>query len=205
MTVILFVGREHKKNRLTGCHGQVDNREKRDQTDGALADPPQDGMFGEEGALRNSGRSAAVCSTFRLANQRFLVIENGECAGLSLDVVGQFTHEGRTLLIASPRPQAKGPERDPIELLTPRELQIATLVAQGFPTKRIADKLRISDWTVATHLRRVFAKLNVDNRAAMVFQCASLIGDACENHMAQFLDNEAGKLNSQQRRRSIRA
>lgn len=145
--------------------------------------------------MGDSGRPAAVCSTFRLANQRFLVIENGECAKLSFDVVGQFIHEGRTLLIVSPRQQATGADRNPIEMLTPRELQIATLVAQGFPTKRIADRLRISDWTVATHLRRIFAKLNVDNRAAMVFRCASLISDACEDGIAKPLENDGATLN----------
>lgn len=62
-------------------------------------------------------------------------------------------------------------------LLTGRELQIATLVAQGLPNKKIAKKLHISEWTVATHLRRIFAKLNVDSRAAMVYCCAPLIQD----------------------------
>jgi DNA-binding CsgD family transcriptional regulator len=59
--------------------------------------------------------------------------------------------------------------------LTGRELEIAILVAQGHATKRIAYRLQISEWTVATYLRRIFAKLNVDNRAAMVFRCAPLI------------------------------
>lgn len=60
-------------------------------------------------------------------------------------------------------------------LLTARELQIATLVATGCSNKQIAKQLHISEWTVATYLRRVFAKLGVDSRAAMVYQCASLI------------------------------
>ena len=60
-------------------------------------------------------------------------------------------------------------------VLTARELQIATLVALGCPNKQVADKLRISEWTVATYLRRIFAKLGVDTRAAMTYRCASLI------------------------------
>jgi DNA-binding CsgD family transcriptional regulator len=62
--------------------------------------------------------------------------------------------------------------------LTGRELQIAAMIAQGDATKNVAYKLRISEWTVGTHLRRIFAKLGVDNRAAMVFRCASLIENA---------------------------
>jgi DNA-binding CsgD family transcriptional regulator len=60
-------------------------------------------------------------------------------------------------------------------LLTGRELQIATLTAHGMSNKKIASRLCISEWTVSTHLRRIFSKLNVDSRAAMVYQCASLI------------------------------
>ena len=69
---------------------------------------------------------------------------------------------------------------DPIEvdladILTERELQIATLVAMGHLNKQIADRLHISEWTVSTHLRRIFAKLGVRSRAAMVYRCAPLI------------------------------
>jgi DNA-binding CsgD family transcriptional regulator len=49
------------------------------------------------------------------------------------------------------------------------------LVAQGCATKNIAYKLRISEWTVATYMRRIFAKLDVSSRAAMVYRCAPLI------------------------------
>jgi DNA-binding CsgD family transcriptional regulator len=62
------------------------------------------------------------------------------------------------------------------DILTERELEIATLVALGQPNKQIADKLYISEWTVSTHLRRNFAKLGVHSRAAMVYRCVSLLG-----------------------------
>jgi DNA-binding CsgD family transcriptional regulator len=52
--------------------------------------------------------------------------------------------------------------------LSPREREIARLVAQGYPNKTIAAVLDISSWTVSTHLRRIFAKLGVRTRAAMV-------------------------------------
>lgn len=61
------------------------------------------------------------------------------------------------------------------DLLSPRELQIATLIAMGCANKQVADRLHISEWTVATYLRRIFAKLGVDTRAAMTFLCATLI------------------------------
>jgi DNA-binding CsgD family transcriptional regulator len=53
-------------------------------------------------------------------------------------------------------------------LLSPRELEVARMVAKGYPNKTIASILDISSWTVASHLRRVFSKLGVSSRAAMV-------------------------------------
>lgn len=52
--------------------------------------------------------------------------------------------------------------------LSPRELSIARLIAQGLPNKHISLILQISPYTVATHLRRIFVKLGVSSRAAMV-------------------------------------
>jgi DNA-binding CsgD family transcriptional regulator len=56
--------------------------------------------------------------------------------------------------------------------LSPREIEIVRLVASGHPNKVIAALLDISAWTVCTHLRRIFAKLNVTTRAAMVARLA---------------------------------
>lgn len=52
--------------------------------------------------------------------------------------------------------------------LSPREQEIVRMVAKGHPNKVIADVLSISTWTVCTHIRRIFAKLGVGSRAAMV-------------------------------------
>jgi len=55
-----------------------------------------------------------------------------------------------------------------LTLLSPREREIAVMVARGCPNRMIAAALDISSWTVASHLRRVFCKLRVSSRAAMV-------------------------------------
>jgi len=80
----------------------------------------------------------------------------------------------RCLLVnLEPAPEAESDatQRDKV-VLSPREEEIARMVAAGYPNKTIAAVLDISSWTVGTHLRRVFAKLGVGSRAAMV---ASLI------------------------------
>jgi DNA-binding CsgD family transcriptional regulator len=71
--------------------------------------------------------------------------------------------EGRRyLLVRLPAEERKPPP------LSPREMEVARLVAQGLPNKVIACELEISAWTVGTHVRRLFAKLGVTSRAAMV-------------------------------------
>jgi DNA-binding CsgD family transcriptional regulator len=52
--------------------------------------------------------------------------------------------------------------------LSPREREIVRMVALGHQNKVIAAVLNISAWTVCTHVRRIFAKLGVSSRAAMV-------------------------------------
>jgi DNA-binding CsgD family transcriptional regulator len=52
--------------------------------------------------------------------------------------------------------------------LSPREQEVARMIAEGYPNKTIAAVLEISSWTVSTYVRRIFAKLGVRSRAAMV-------------------------------------
>jgi DNA-binding CsgD family transcriptional regulator len=66
-------------------------------------------------------------------------------------------------------------------ILSPREREIARMVAMGYPNKTIATVLDISAWTVCTYIRRVFAKVGVGTRAAMVARLSEegLLKDQC--------------------------
>jgi ATP/maltotriose-dependent transcriptional regulator MalT len=90
-------------------------------------------------------------------------------------VFGKIDIDQKEYSLVKPKDTLKNSVLSPQELLSERELQIVELVAQGQSNKQIAKKLKISEWTVSTHLRRVFAKLKVDSRAAMVYHCASLV------------------------------
>jgi DNA-binding CsgD family transcriptional regulator len=48
--------------------------------------------------------------------------------------------------------------------MTKSELAVAQLVADGLTNREIAERLFVSPHTVNTHLRQVFAKLDVNSR-----------------------------------------
>lgn len=73
--------------------------------------------------------------------------------------------------------EAIGSDHDPTLLLTAREREIVRLVCHGQVNKRIADRLRISEYTVKTYMKQIFMKLGVHSRAAMVFRCARHVLD----------------------------
>ncbi|WP_167131561.1 response regulator [Paramicrobacterium chengjingii] len=52
--------------------------------------------------------------------------------------------------------------------LSPRELEVLALVADGATNKRVASQLHLSEATVKSHLLTIYAKLDVNDRAAAV-------------------------------------
>lgn len=56
----------------------------------------------------------------------------------------------------------------PAEALTARETEVLRLVADGLSNGQIGQQLRIAEATVKTHLLRVYAKLDVDDRTRAV-------------------------------------
>jgi DNA-binding NarL/FixJ family response regulator len=59
--------------------------------------------------------------------------------------------------------------------LTPRELEIVRLVAQGLRNKELANRLSITEGTVKIHLHNIYDKLGVDGRLELVL-CAQQRG-----------------------------
>jgi|SRR5579871_4296907 len=67
------------------------------------------------------------------------------------------------LIASSPRSG-----RPAIEDLTPREIQVLELLAEGLPNKAIAARLGISDQTVKFHVAAISGKLGAANRTDAV-------------------------------------
>jgi len=68
-------------------------------------------------------------------------------------------------------PAAQAPDRQVSKArppsLTPREKEVATLVAQGLTNRKIAARLVISEFTAETHLARIFKKLGLRSRTQL--------------------------------------
>ena len=60
--------------------------------------------------------------------------------------------------------KVKEEEEDPFAVLTPREFEILTLLAEGQSNKVIARNLGISDGTVKLHVKAILRKLNISSR-----------------------------------------
>ena len=71
-------------------------------------------------------------------------------------------------------PRAVSPKEDPdpgtVEKLgiSPRELEVLQLMAEGYSNQEIADKLFISLYTVKTHTSNLFSKLDVRRRTQAI-------------------------------------
>jgi DNA-binding NarL/FixJ family response regulator len=60
---------------------------------------------------------------------------------------------------------------DAVEMLSARELEVARLVAEGFSSKEIADRLDLSVRTVEKHRANIMDKINVKEVASLVRWC----------------------------------
>jgi DNA-binding CsgD family transcriptional regulator len=116
-----------------------------------------------------------ICLLAGLALKTESAQEPENCCQSSEEILVDTEFDGfRYLLVRFPKPT--GGTR---VTLSPREQEIVRMVADGHPNKVIAGVLNISGWTVCTHLRRIFAKLGVGSRAAMV---AKLFKVSSVNH-----------------------
>jgi DNA-binding NarL/FixJ family response regulator len=67
----------------------------------------------------------------------------------------------------SPQPLPEPRAAASPESITPREEEIAALVARGLTNRQIASELSISEHTVATHVSKIMRKLGLSSRSQL--------------------------------------
>jgi two-component system, NarL family, response regulator LiaR len=117
----------------------------------------------------------------RFVEYRFLVVEHsfeiyGALIAAAFAAVGiwlGFTITRREIVVKEipvPTAEAFMPDTARIEALglTPRELEVLQLIADGLSTREMADRLFVSENTVKTHIGRVLDKLGANRRTQAV-------------------------------------
>lgn len=109
--------------------------------------------------------------SFTIGSRHFVAVDSSPArtnAPMPGARVGQITADDVVYHVYDDQPPRGGDAGSVAECLTSREVQIAMLIAEGKCDKEIARQLGISSYTVREHLRRIFAKLKVCRRTAVV-------------------------------------
>jgi DNA-binding CsgD family transcriptional regulator/GAF domain-containing protein len=109
-----------------------------------LARPPGSGGFSRrvEVVLRNGGRALLHAHT-------------------------QPVRDGGLVAVIELQREHPGIDRRPLSTLTPRESEIAVLVAEGLSDREIAERLYLSRFTVHQHVKRIYRALDVHSRVSL--------------------------------------
>ena len=107
--------------------------------------------------------------------------------GLAAKLLAEFARTGAAVTAAagppapSPgtpvQPSAPGPPPPPAEAdeaLTPRQLEVLSLVAQGLAYRQVGARLSLSPRTVKYHMAEIMRKLHLQNRAQLLAQAAGI-------------------------------
>jgi DNA-binding NarL/FixJ family response regulator len=108
---------------------------------------------GDEDVYRALQAGAAACLFKDTLSTDLIRVVRDVCAGRSP---------------RAPHIEALLQERARRPALTPREIQIIALVAEGMRDREIARVLSISAETIGVHMRNIFAKLDVNDRISAV-------------------------------------
>jgi RNA polymerase sigma factor (sigma-70 family) len=138
-----------------------------------------------------------VCAEFEIDDEKCLIVRldaadpeappsrHGVNGSVPREEIARFDVDGSRyalLVPATPRAQrAVRREADAaarthfLKQLTQRELQIVQLVCAGLQNQQVAERLRISEYTIGSHLKNVYAKLALHARGDLIFRCAQAL------------------------------
>ena len=153
-----------------------------------LVMPKLDGLAAMRGLRERVPHARVIVLTSFLDDDKLLPALRAGAAGYLLKNAPppevaravRAAHAGEALLdpvVAARLVETLAGDGDPLDRLTPREREVLELIGRGFPNKRIARRLEVSEKTVKTHVGHVLAKLGVTDRtqAAVVAVRAGLV------------------------------
>jgi DNA-binding NarL/FixJ family response regulator len=136
--------------------------------------PDMDGIAVTEAILRDYPQARIIALTSYAGDQEiFRTLKAGAQGYLLKEMVHtevvraiRAVHAGRRLV---PAEVSERLSEYPVQhALTPREVEVLSLVAQGLANKEIADRLGTSDGTIRIHLQHILSKLGASDRTHAV-------------------------------------
>lgn len=116
-----------------------------------------------------------ILSYYKMSTDKEIIIENN--AGkysikINASVIpSKFFRVQSVYLISIDKKSDKIFKKEVVDFnLTPRELEIAWLVAQGHSNQKIADMLNISPHTSKTHIKKIFQKVGITSRTELAYK-----------------------------------
>jgi RNA polymerase sigma factor (sigma-70 family) len=82
----------------------------------------------------------------------------------------QKANEQSSPLTTSDEPPQRQYSESALNVLTPRERDVALLAARGLSNRQIAGELGLSIHTVNNHLKRIYAKLEISSRTELAWR-----------------------------------
>lgn len=117
--------------------------------------------------IRNALAAGAVGYVLKTEDPMRLInhiwaVANGETV-----LAGPIAQKVVRQLLESPTPAVNGKTSDALVALTERERQVFFLAAEGRRNSDIAQQLILSEETIKTHLRNIYSKLGLGNKAEL--------------------------------------
>jgi two-component system response regulator NreC len=79
-----------------------------------------------------------------------------------------YVHPAMTRALLREISPSPAPHNRPVELPTPREIDVLRFIAQGYTNRQTAEALNISTRTVESHRANLMSKLNLSSRVELV-------------------------------------
>jgi DNA-binding CsgD family transcriptional regulator len=144
----------------------------------ALAGPPEDRQAGLEAAVATLESGGAPLELARVTTELGSELRRGGERSAARDILRRAhalaAECGATRLANRARDELSRSGarliREPasgVEALTPSEVRVAELAAEGLTNREVAQALFVSEKTVETHLGRVYRKLDIKSRHAL--------------------------------------